>query len=93
LHRALTLLLTLLVSLLAGVSCMTDRVVANTYDHCNRLDAETITPSGGSAVTTDYDYDLADNRTFKTVQENARTQTHRNGLRGRLPLRTRSLHG
>ncbi len=48
-------------------SGMTDRVVVNSYDHCNRLDTETITPSGGSVVATDYGYDLADNRTSKAV--------------------------
>jgi RHS repeat-associated protein len=49
---------------MAGVD---DRVVVNTYDHANRLDTETITPSGASAVTTDYDYDLADNRVTKAI--------------------------
>lgn len=48
-------------------SGMTDRVVSNTYDHCNRLDTETITPETGPVATTDYDYDLADNRVTKTV--------------------------
>lgn len=48
------------------LSGVTDRVVVNTYDHCNRLDTETITPSGGSPATTDYGYDLADNRVSKS---------------------------
>lgn len=61
---------------------MTDRVVANTYDHCNRLDTETITPSGGTAVVTGYGYDLADNRISKTVDSTATEYKFGNGANG-----------
>ncbi len=64
---------------LAGI---TDRVVSNTYDHCKRLDTETITPTGGPAVITDYGYDLADNRITKTVGSTVTTYQFGNGSNG-----------
>jgi RHS repeat-associated protein len=59
-----------------------DRVVVNTYDHNNRLDTETITPTGGSAVATDYGYDLADNRVTKTVGSAVTAYQFGNGNNG-----------
>ena len=61
---------------------MTDRVVSNSYDHCNRLDTETITPATGAATTTDYGYDLADNRVTKTIGATGTTYRFGNGANG-----------
>ncbi len=64
------------------MASMTDRVVTNTYDHSNRLDTETITPSGGTALVTGYGYDLADNRISKTVGSTATEYKFGNGANG-----------
>ena len=64
------------------LSGVTDRIVVNTYDRCNRLDTETITPSAGSAVTTDYGYDLADNRASKSDGTSTTDYVFGNGSNG-----------
>lgn len=46
---------------------MVNRVVANGYDRCHRLVTETITPAGGAASVTGYSYDLASNRTTRSI--------------------------
>lgn len=46
---------------------MVDRVVASSYDRCHRLVTETITPASGAASVTGYAYDLANNRTTRSI--------------------------
>jgi len=61
---------------------MTNRVVANVYDHTYRLLSETSTPSGGSAVVTSYSYDDSNNRVGKIDASGTWVYTFGTGING-----------
>ena len=67
-HDALGNVLTQTETWPASVSIpASSRTTVMTYDAANRLDTETVTDSGRAAVTTDYEYDKANNRIVKNV--------------------------